>query len=207
MLAREAEMKRIKALFSRLDSNARVFAICMSLALGMVGMAYAAVPLYDLFCRVTGYGGTTQVAQYDPDRILDREVTVRFDASRARGMPWRFEPLQREMTLRVGETALAFYRATNTSDRPVTGIASYNVAPFKAGPYFSKLECFCFTEQTLEPGESMDMPVMFFVDPLMDEERHMDDVRSITLSYTFWQAGDDRVYQSAQAQEAGPGAN
>ena len=189
----------IRRLFSRLDRNAQVFAICFAIVGGMVGMAYAAVPLYDLFCRVTGYGGTTQLAQYDPGQILDREVTVRFDASNARDFPWEFEPLQREMTVRVGETALAFYRATNTTDRPVTGIASYNVTPFKVGPYFAKLECFCFTEQTLGPGESMDMPVIFFVDPQMDDEARLDDIRTITLSYTFWQAGDERVYETAEA--------
>ena len=171
----------------------------------MVGAAYAAVPLYDLFCRVTGYGGTTQIAGYAPEAVLDREVTVRFDATRSRGFPWEFEPLQKEMTLRVGETALAFYRAVNTTDRPVTGVATYNVAPFKSGPYFSKLECFCFTEQTLQPGQSMDMPVIFFVDPLMDEEERLDDVRTITLSYTFFQADadDDRdAYETIQALES-----
>lgn len=186
--------------FSRLDRNMKVVVTCTAIVAGMVGMAYAAVPLYDLFCRVTGYGGTTQIAQYDSTQILDREVTVRFDASNARGFPWEFEPLQTSMTVRVGETALAFYRATNTSDRPVTGVASYNVTPFKMGPYFSKLECFCFTEQTLQPGESMDMPVIFFMDPLMDEEDRLDDVRTVTLSYTFWSADEEeRAYESARA--------
>ncbi|MEQ8404438.1 MAG: cytochrome c oxidase assembly protein [Oceanicaulis sp.] len=187
--------------FKSLDRNMKVVAACGAVVTGMVGMAYAAVPLYDLFCRVTGYGGTTQIAQYDPDAILDREVTVRFDASVNRDFPWAFEPLQREMTVRVGETALAFYRATNTTDRPVTGVASYNVTPFKMGPYFSKLECFCFNEQTLQPGESMDMPVIFFVDPLMDEEDRLDDIRTMTLSYTFFSAGDDGLYETAQAGE------
>lgn len=189
----------IGRLFSKLDRNIQVTAICGGVVLGMVGMAYAAVPLYDLFCRVTGYGGTTQLVQYDPGQVLDREVTVRFDASNSRDFPWEFEPLQKEMTVKVGETALAFYRATNNTDRPVTGVASYNVTPFKTGPYFAKLECFCFTEQTLDPGQSMDMPVIFFVDPLMDEERRLDDIRTITLSYTFWEAGDDRIYETAEA--------
>ncbi|WP_421857552.1 cytochrome c oxidase assembly protein [Oceanicaulis sp.] len=186
-------------MFSKLNKNTKVFALCGGIILGMVGMAYAAVPIYDLFCRVTGYGGTTQVVQYDPGQVLDREVTVRFDASRSRDFPWEFEPLQNEMTVRAGETALAFYRATNTSDRPVTGVASYNVTPFKMGPYFSKLECFCFTEQTLDPGQSMDMPVIFFVDPLMDEDARLDDIRTMTLSYTFWESGDERVYETADA--------
>jgi cytochrome c oxidase assembly protein subunit 11 len=185
--------------FKSLDRNLKVAAASGAIVAGMVGMAYAAVPLYDLFCRVTGYGGTTQIAQYDPGAILDREVTVRFDASVNRDFPWTFEPLQREMTVRVGETALAFYRATNTTERPVTGVASYNVTPFKMGPYFSKLECFCFNEQTLQPGESMDMPVIFFVDPLMDEENRLDDVRTVTLSYTFFASGDEGVYETARA--------
>ena len=193
-------------LFSKLDRNTRVFAICGGVVVGMVGMAYAAVPLYDLFCRVTGYGGTTQLVQYDPGQVLDRQVTVRFDASNSRDFPWEFEPLQRDMTVNVGETALAFYRATNHTDEPVTGVASYNVTPFKTGPYFAKLECFCFTEQTLGPGESMDMPVIFFVDPLMDEEARLDDIRTITLSYTFWRADDERVYETAQASFEGADA-
>jgi cytochrome c oxidase assembly protein subunit 11 len=188
-----------------LSGNVKVLAICLGLAVGMVGMGYAAVPLYDLFCRVTGYGGTTQVAQYDPDQILDRTVRVRFDASRSRGFPWEFEPLQREMTVRVGETALAFYRVTNPTDEPVTGLATYNVTPFKMGPYFAKLECFCFTEQTLGPGESMDMPVVFFIDPLMDEERRMDDVQTVTLSYTFFAATDSRARNLAERAPANTG--
>jgi cytochrome c oxidase assembly protein subunit 11 len=192
---------------SALDRNMKVVSACAVVVAGMVGMAYAAVPLYDLFCRVTGYGGTTQIAQYDPGQILDREVTVRFDASVNRDFPWTFQPLQREMTVRVGETALAFYRATNTTDRPVTGVASYNVTPFKMGPYFSKLECFCFNEQTLQPGESMDMPVIFFVDPLMDEEERLDDIRTVTLSYTFFTAGEAGVYESARAPDAGAQAS
>ena len=194
-------MTGLNHLLSRLDRNARVSAACAALVVAMVGMAYAAVPLYDLFCRVTGYGGTTQIAQYDAGQILDREITVRFDASKARDMPWTFEPLQTSMTVRVGETALAFYRATNTSDQPVTGMANYNVTPFKMGPYFSKLECFCFAEQTLQPGQSMDMPVIFFVDPVMDTENRLDDVTTVTLSYTFWNAGDDRAYDTAGVQQ------
>lgn len=185
--------------FNSLERNVRVVVICASVVAGMVGMAYAAVPIYDLFCRVTGYGGTTQVAQYDPGQIIDREVTVRFDASRARGVPVEFEPLQRSMRVRLGETALAFYRVTNTASEPVTVVASYNVAPFKTGSYFAKLECFCFTDQTLQPGETMDMPVIFFVDPNMDEDRQLNDVRTITLSYTFWLSSDSRAWQRAQA--------
>lgn len=169
------------------DKNTRVALTAAFGAMTMVGAAFAAVPLYDLFCRVTGYGGTTQVAMGEAGAVLDREVTVYFDANTSRDMPWTFEPVQRSITLNVGESALAYYRATNTSDQPVTGIASYNVAPFKVASYFSKIECFCFTEQTLAPGESIEMPVLFFVDPLIDEERRMDDVTALTLSYTFFE--------------------
>jgi cytochrome c oxidase assembly protein subunit 11 len=169
------------------NKNSRLLVILGSVAVSMVGAAYAAVPLYNLFCQVTGYGGTTQTADAEAATILDRTVEVRFDASMERGLPWTFEPVEPSMTVRIGETALAFYRATNNSSVPVTGMASYNVTPFKAAPYFSKLECFCFTEQTLQPGESVEMPVLFFVDPLMDESRRMDDVHTITLSYTFFE--------------------
>lgn len=170
-----------------LSRNARVAGLAALTAVVMVGAAYAAVPLYSLFCQVTGYGGTTQVAIGEAGVILDREVTVRFDANTGRGLPWEFVPVQRSMTVRIGESALAYYRATNLSDRTLTGMATYNVAPFKVAPYFSKIECFCFTEQVLEPGESIDMPVLFFIDPLLDEERRMDDVTTLTLSYTFFE--------------------
>jgi cytochrome c oxidase assembly protein subunit 11 len=169
------------------DKNARVALIAGAVALSMVGAAFASVPLYNLFCQVTGYGGTTQLATGEAGEILDREVAVLFDSNVAGGLPWDFEPLERSMTMRVGESALAYYRVTNTSDRAITGIASYNVTPYKAAPYFSKLECFCFTEQTLQPGESMDMPVLFFVDPLIAEDQRADDVQTITLSYTFFE--------------------
>ena len=169
------------------NKNTRVALVAGLAAIGMVGAAFASVPLYNIFCDVTGYGGTTRVATGEAGAILDREVTVYFDANTGRGLPWEFEPVQRSMTVRVGESALAYYTATNISSRPVTGVATYNVAPFKAASYFSELECFCFTEQTLEPGESIEMPVLFFVDPLIDEERRMDDITALTLSYTFFE--------------------
>jgi cytochrome c oxidase assembly protein subunit 11 len=183
--------------------NDRVLLACAGAAVFMLGMSYAAVPLYDLFCRVTGFGGTTQVASYEADEILDRIVTVTFDANVNRDLPWRFEPLQRRQTVRIGETGLAFYRVTNQSDRAITGVATYNVTPQKAGVYFNKIECFCFIEQTLQPGESMDMPVTYFVDPAMDGDRYMNDVRTMTLSYTFFEsAGRARERQSAEARKA-----
>ncbi|HUF88290.1 MAG TPA: cytochrome c oxidase assembly protein [Thermohalobaculum sp.] len=160
--------------------------------LGMGGMAWAAVPLYDLFCRVTGFGGTTQVAAAGADRVFERMVTVRFDASLVRGMPWSFAPVQTSMKVRIGETALAFYEAHNPTDRPVAGSATYNVAPFSAGGYFTKIDCFCFTEQVLGPGERVRMPVTFYIDPAMVEDAEAKGVNTITLSYTFFETELDR---------------
>ena len=152
---------------------------------GMVGMAYAAVPLYRIFCQVTGFGGTTQVSLAPPTEIpeaaRDRLVTVRFDGNVNSHLPWAFEPLQREITVKVGEQTLAFYRAKNLSDKPVTGTASFNVSPPIAGAYFDKIACFCFEAQTLQPGETVEMPVSFFVDPKVVEDREMSGV-TITLS-------------------------
>ena len=151
----------------------------------MLGMSFAAVPLYDLFCRVTGYGGTTSVSESAPDVILDREVTIRFAASVDRGMPWRFRPEQTSMKVRIGETGLAFYEATNPTDRPVAGTASFNVTPYSAGGHFTKIACFCFTEQVLQPGETVRMPVTFYVDPSIVRDDEAKRVHTITLSYTF----------------------
>ena len=157
-----------------------------SVVAGMVGMSYAAVPLYELFCQVTGFGGTPQRADSAPQQVLDRDVTVRLNADVGSGLAWKFQPLQRDVTLKVGEEALAFYRATNMSDKPVVGMATFNVTPDKVGQYFNKIACFCFTEQRLEPGQSIDMPVSFFVDPRIAQDRNLDDVSDITLSYTFF---------------------
>lgn len=151
----------------------------------MLGMAYAAVPLYDWFCRVTGYGGTTSVATEAPAEVLGETVTVRFDANTAPGMPWRFEPKVRTMDLRIGETGMMFYEAYNPTDAPVAGTASYNVSPFSAGPFFAKIACFCFELQVLGPGERVEMPVTFYVDPALVEDREAGQVRNITLSYTM----------------------
>ncbi|MBM3564655.1 MAG: cytochrome c oxidase assembly protein [Alphaproteobacteria bacterium] len=154
---------------------------------GMVGLAYASVPLYRLFCQVTGFGGTTQVAAL-PAQASDRIVTVRFDSNVAKDLPWRFEPMVGSMQVRVGEEALAFYKARNLSDVAVRGSATYNVTPHKAGPFFAKVDCFCFQEQTLEPGEAVDMPVSFFVDPSLLKDPNGADLDEITLSYTFFRA-------------------
>lgn len=151
----------------------------------MLGASFAAVPLYDLFCRVTGYGGTTTVAAAAPETALERTVTVRFDANVSPDLPWTFRPLERTMTVRIGEPALAFYEATNLTDAPLAGTASYNVAPHSAGAFFAKVQCFCFELQVLEPGERVEMPVSFFVDPAIVEDREAGGVTVITLSYTM----------------------
>ncbi|MEL6128237.1 MAG: cytochrome c oxidase assembly protein [Pseudomonadota bacterium] len=153
----------------------------------MLGLSFAAVPLYDWFCRVTGYGGTTAVASGN-EKVLDQTITVRFDASKARDMPWEFRaPEVRTVELKIGETGLAFYEAHNPTDRPIAGSASYNVAPFSAGGYFVKIDCFCFQEQVLQPGQTVQMPVTFFVDPEILEHREAKYVEEITLSYTFYE--------------------
>jgi len=176
----------------------------VAIALGMLGMAWAAVPLYSLFCRVTGYGGTTQVATNGADRVLDRMITVRFDASTDRAMPWEFRPLQNEVKLRIGETALAFYEAHNPTDRAVAGSATYNVAPFSMGGYFTKIDCFCFTEQVLQPGERVTMPVTFYVDPGMVDDQEANGVTTVTLSYTFYETElDSQALLSQTAPDAG----
>lgn len=153
----------------------------------MGGLAWASVPFYDWFCRVTGFGGAPGIATAGSDEILDQTITIRFDASRERDMPWEFKPVQREMTLRIGETGLAFYEAYNPTDRPIAGQASYNVTPYSAGGFFDKIDCFCFTEQVLAPGERVEMPVSFFVDPEIVEDRSAKYVHTITLSYTFYE--------------------
>jgi len=169
-------------------ANRRVAVACVSAVAVMVGMAYAAVPLYNLFCRVTGYAGTTQVAvNSEGIRIIDREVKVRFDANIEKGFGWEFAPVQRDVALKLGETREIAYRARNLTDKPLTGTATFNVTPQSAGAYFNKIECFCFTETTLQPGEELIMPVVFFVDPDMADTEETRDIHTITLSYTFFE--------------------
>ncbi|WP_209505603.1 MULTISPECIES: cytochrome c oxidase assembly protein [unclassified Ruegeria] len=166
----------------------------------MGSLAWASVPFYNWFCRVTGFGGTTGVAETAPDNILDRTVTIRFDASKAKDMEWEFKPVVREMDVRIGETGLAFYEAYNPTDRPIAGQASYNVAPYSAGGYFQKIACFCFEEQVLQPGERVEMPVTFFVDPEMVEDLEARYVHTITLSYTFYEIDLPEGYAALDAQ-------
>jgi len=172
---------------TRPNGNSRVAAMLVGIVVTMGALAWAAVPFYSWFCRVTGYGGTPNVAAASTGEILDEMITVRFDANTEPGMPWEFHPKQTEMKLRIGETGMAFYEAYNTSDVPVAGTASYNVAPDLAGYYFTKIQCFCFTEQVLQPGERVEMPVVFFVDPELVKDSDAGRIRNITLSYTFYQ--------------------
>jgi len=159
---------------------------CLGVAVGMVGLAYASVPLYSLFCRVTGFDGTPVVRENNASEILDRTIAVRFDANVAPGLNWRFTPEKPEIAVKLGETTTVYYKVTNVGDKPATGIATYNVQPDLAGTYFSKLECFCFTEQTLKPGESLESAVVFYVDPRILQDSDVKDLTSITLSYTYF---------------------
>lgn len=168
------------------DKNTKVATMAACGVVLMIGMAYAAVPFYTWFCQVTGFGGTTQVALSENVEVIDREIRIRFSATTNRDIPWKFKPKQQVVTLKVGEQGLAFYEAENLASFPVTGQATFNVTPFEAGPYFNKVECFCFTEQTLQAGERVDMPVAFFVDPEIMDNKRLDDVSEITLNYTFF---------------------
>ena len=168
----------------------------VGLVVFMAGLAWASIPFYDWFCRVTGFGGTTSVSEVVSSTILDQTIKVRFDASLERNMPWEFTPVVRDMDLRIGETGLAFYVAFNPTDKPVAGSASYNVAPYAAGGFFSKIDCFCFEEQILEPGERIQMPVTFYIDPDIVTDRDAKYVHSITLSYTFYQIDLPEGYAS-----------
>jgi cytochrome c oxidase assembly protein subunit 11 len=174
-------------LFPNLTGPKRTAAQTVSVVVLMGSLAWASVPFYDWFCRVTGFGGATNVAEKGSDVILDQTIKVRFDASLDRDMPWTFKPEVREMEIRIGETGLAFYEAHNPLDVPIAGQAAYNVTPYEAGAFFDKIACFCFTEQVLQPGETVLMPVSFFVDPAIVDDREGQYVHTITLSYTFYQ--------------------
>ncbi len=182
--------------------RARTIALgCSLFVFGMVGAAYASVPLYKLFCQVTGYGGTTQRAEAAPDTVIDRPVTVRFDANASGQVPWSFQPVERQITLDLGETRQTAYRVRNQSDKPVTAKATFNVTPLTAGIYFNKIQCFCFTEQTLQPGEEVDMPVVFFVDPAIVDDPDLKEVPTITLSYTFFPVAQPKTPVAAVKSE------
>ena len=175
------------------DPNARLAWRLVAVVGGMLGLAYAAVPLYEAFCKATGFNGTPLVAQEGERPIVARTVQVRFDSNVDPNLSWRFEPLQREVKVQLGEEKLVHYRATNVSQRPIVGTATYNVTPERSAGWFNKVQCFCFTEQLLQPGQSVDMPVVFFVDAEMAKDRRYDDIRTITLSYTFYEAKTERA--------------
>jgi cytochrome c oxidase assembly protein subunit 11 len=164
----------------------RTALICTGVVMAMTGLSFAAVPLYDMFCRATGFGGTPKIGTAAAGKILDRTMSVRFDANVAPGLGWKFEAESPEITLRVGETKTVFYKITNRTDRPTTGIASYNIAPDKGAAFFVKIQCFCFTEHTLQPGESLEAPVVFYIDPEIADKRELDGLKAITLSYTYF---------------------
>lgn len=178
----------------------RVGLVCVAAAVAMLGMSYAAVPLYRMFCQVTGFAGTTRVASAPSKKVMDTTIAMRFDANVSKNLGWEFKPVQRTMTVKLGETNLASYRATNMSDHAITGTAVFNVTPESAGRFFNKLECFCFTEQKLEPGQSVDMPVSFFVDPEISNDPDAGRLSEITLSYTFYP-----VRNSGQSAQVAPG--
>lgn len=169
----------------RLQGPNRTLVQLVALVVTMGSLSFAAVPFYDWFCKVTGFGGTTSVAAVGSDVVLDQTMKVRFDASLEQGMPWTFKPVVRSMEIRIGETGLAFYEAHNPTDRVVAGTASFNVFPYAAGGYFTKIECFCFTQQVLQPGETVQMPVSFYIDPEMVKDPDGQFVHEIVLSYTF----------------------
>ncbi len=178
--------------------NGRTALVLVGLVAGMIGLSFASVPLYRLFCQITGFGGTTRVAEALPEQPGERIVTIRFNSDIHPDLPWAFQPVQRAIELRVGESGLVFYKARNLAERATTGVSTFNVTPQKAGPYFNKVQCFCFEEQTLQPGEEMEMGVSFFVDPAIEDDPNLADVRTITLSYTFLRSLDDLP------EEAGP---
>ena len=181
MSERPTEISKAKT-----GANMRIVIACTAFVASMVGVSFAAVPLYQMFCRVTGYGGTTQRVEQMSDTILDRKIKVRFDANVGAGLPWAFKPVEREVELRIGETIQIAYTAENRSDATTYGQATFNVTPQSVGAYFNKIQCFCFTENELKPGEKMNMPVVFFVDPAIVDDPDAKDVTTITLSYTFF---------------------
>ena len=177
----------MSAMKHRPGSRNRRLAVTMAgVALGMVGLSYAAVPLYQEFCRKTGYGGTTQVATKASDTVGARMMTVRFDTNVASDLPWTLTPEDQTVTVRTGETKTVFFRAVNRSDRETAGLAGYNVAPDQSGAYFNKISCFCFSEQKLGPHETAEWPVVFYLDPALEKDETMKDVGSVTLSYTMY---------------------
>ncbi len=181
--------------------NKRLGLIVLAIVIAMIGLSFAAIPLYSLFCSVTGFGGTTQTADTLPSeaQIIDREITINFTSNTNPKLPWDFKPEQRSIAIKLGQRGLTAFSAKNKANHPTTGTAIYNVTPLKAGKYFNKIQCFCFDEQTLQGGEQVSMPVMFYVDPKMADDRNMIDVKTITLSYTFFEVDTKALEDATEA--------
>lgn len=177
-------------------SNGSILVLCLVFVCGMVGMAYASVPLYRLFCQVTGYNGTTQRVEQYSDVILDKTMKVTFDSNTSNGLNWDFRPVDRQVEPRIGETIQVNFKATNRSPVATTGTAVFNVTPMEAGAYFNKVQCFCFTETTLQPGETLEMPVVFFIDPEIVKARETKNIHTLTLSYTFYPSKTEKPVAS-----------
>jgi len=185
------------------NANRKTRFILIGIGLAMLALGFASKPLYDTFCKVTGYGGTTRYADENLSEILDRKVSVSFDAN-VSDLPWDFQPEQRKMSVQLGQNGLAYYKVKNRSNKAMVGTATFNVTPIKAAPFFIKTECFCFTEQRIEPGQEISMPVLFFVDPQLDEDKRLADVKDITLSYTFFEVENptDTVLNTSKNADA-----
>jgi len=189
-----------------MDRNRQTRYILIAIAIGMLGLGFSSKYIYEKFCAITGYGGTTGRAEANETQIIDRSVRVYFDSNVSPDLPWEFKPEQKYVDVKLGQSGLAFYKVKNLSDKPLVGTANFNVTPIKAAPFFIKTECFCFTEQLIEPGQEVSMPVLFFVEPLMNDESRYDDVRDLTLSYTFFRVKNPtilgEVKTAAQGRDA-----
>jgi cytochrome c oxidase assembly protein subunit 11 len=180
------------------DKNTKTLLTVFGAVFFMIGLSFASVPLYDLFCRVTGFGGTTQLSTTLPDTILDRQVTVQFTTAVNNKLPWSFTPDQNNVTMNIGQDALVSFTAQNNGDAPVAGTAIYNITPAKAGKYFHKTQCFCFDYQMLTPNQTMNMPVVFYIDPSIADDPNLDDVKRITLSYSFFKSDSSDLDQAME---------
>ena len=188
----------------KLTRNDKVLVTCLAVFVAMVGLSYASVPLYRIFCQATGFAGTPRIAAQASSSMTDKTIEVRFDANVGQGLPWRFGPEQRSMRVRLGENSQAFYRAENTATQPIAGTATFNVTPGKAAQYFNKVQCFCFTRQELRAGQAADMGVFFFIDPAIATDSETKDVTAVTLSYTFFPAKSDTNTVAARDARATP---